>query len=69
MTTKQATAKLGVSRTTHGKWRLAGRIKGRICTGLGEWLYWPPEVTVPPPDSNSSALTPKKDSSIARGAL
>ena len=69
MTTKQATAKLGVSRTTLGKWRLAGRIKGRICTGLGEWLYWPPEVTVPPPDSNSSALTPKKDSSIARGAL
>jgi hypothetical protein len=70
MTTKQATAKLGVSRTTLGKWRLAARIKGRICTGLGEWLYWPRDA--PPPDSKSSPPRPvsgEKDSSTARGAL
>ena len=70
MTTRQATTKLGVSRTTLGKWRLAGRIKGRICTDVGEWLYWPPGAPLPAPKlSPQHAIPGKKDSSTARGAL
>ena len=42
-TTTQIEAKLGVSRTTLGRWRAEGRITGRICNDRGEWLYWPPE--------------------------
>ena len=70
MTTRQATTNLGVSRTTLGKWRLAGRIKGRICTDVGEWLYWPPGAPLPAPKlSPQHAIPGKKDSSTARGAL
>ena len=43
LTSKQISAKLGVGRTTLGRWRADGLIKARICNDLGEWLYWPPE--------------------------
>jgi DNA invertase Pin-like site-specific DNA recombinase len=43
LTRKQIVAKLKVNRSTLGKWRNEGRLKGRICNDLGEWLYWPPE--------------------------
>jgi DNA invertase Pin-like site-specific DNA recombinase len=43
LTSKQISDMLGISRTTIGKWRTQGRLVGRICNDLGEWLYWPPE--------------------------
>ncbi len=52
ITTKQACATLGISRSTIGKRRREGLIKGRICTDLGECLYWPPDL--PPQDPDSS---------------
>ena len=52
LTKKQIADRLGVNRTTLGRWRLEGRIKGRICNSLGEWLYWPPGQ--PPPEVKAS---------------
>jgi hypothetical protein len=43
LTRQQIAAKLGVRRTTIGRWRQEGRLKGRICSEKGEWLYWPPD--------------------------
>jgi predicted site-specific integrase-resolvase len=36
---KQIVSKLGVTRTTLGKWRQTGRVRARICNDRGEWLY------------------------------
>ena len=44
LTGKQIRARLGVSRTTLGDRRRQGRVQGRICNELGEWLYWPPDA-------------------------
>ena len=51
ITTKQVCTQLGISRTTLGKRRRKGLIKGRICTDLGEWLYWPPDRPPQDPDA------------------
>ncbi|MGH8577390.1 MAG: recombinase family protein [Gammaproteobacteria bacterium] len=48
LTRRQISAKLGIGRTTLGRWRQEGRLKARICNDLGEWLYWPPEQDSPP---------------------
>src|SRR5438552_17729134 len=50
LTSKQIRAQLGIGRTTIGRWRTEGRIKARICTDGGEWLYSPPER---PPDAHA----------------
>jgi len=47
LTGKQISAKFGVGRTTLSRWRAQGRIQARICTDLGEWLYWPPQQLSP----------------------
>jgi DNA invertase Pin-like site-specific DNA recombinase len=47
LTGKQLSAKLGIGRSTLGRWRAEGRLKARICNDLGEWLYWPPEPLLP----------------------
>jgi DNA invertase Pin-like site-specific DNA recombinase len=56
LTSKQLSATLGISRTTIGKLRTQRRLKARICTDNGEWLYWLPEPrSLPPtpsPDQN-----------------
>ncbi|MGH8585264.1 MAG: recombinase family protein [Gammaproteobacteria bacterium] len=39
LTGKQIASKLGVKRTTLGRWRRTGRITARICNDRGEWLY------------------------------
>jgi hypothetical protein len=43
LTSKQVSAKLGISRTTIGKLRRDGQLKARICNDHGEWLHWLPE--------------------------
>ena len=48
LTGEQVSAKLGVGRSTLGRWRSDGRIRARICNGLGEWLYWLPDDERPP---------------------
>ena len=63
-------ATLAVSRTTLGKRRRAGLLKGRICNDLGEWLYWPPDQ--PFPDHTATSEAPAigaGDASLARGAV
>ncbi len=70
LTSKQLSARLGISRTTIGKWRLRGGLKARICSDRGEWLYWPPDQPQPDPDT-PAAVTPSSDPpfrSTARGA-
>jgi DNA invertase Pin-like site-specific DNA recombinase len=62
LTSRQISSRLGVARTTLGKWRRTGRIKARICNDHGEWLYWPPS----PEDTCATSTT---DRSTARGAL
>lgn len=52
-TGKQITTNLGIGRTTLCRWRAEGRIKGRICNDLGEWLYWP--LDRPPLEMNANA--------------
>jgi len=66
LTSRQACARLGVGRTTLGRWRQQGRIKARICNDRGEWLYWPPEQPVSPsPVSQPDPMV----KSTARGAV
>jgi len=55
LTSKQVSAKLGISRTTIGRLRSEGRLKARLCNDHGEWLYWLPEPS-PSPASDSSSL-------------
>jgi hypothetical protein len=43
LTVKQASARLGLGRTSIGKLRLQGKLQGRICNDHGQWLYWLPE--------------------------
>jgi hypothetical protein len=40
LTSKQIAAQLGVSLTTVGGLRSDGRLKGRICSDKGEWVYF-----------------------------
>ncbi len=42
LTTKQIGERLGVGRSTLGRWRTHGLIEARICNARGEYLYWPP---------------------------
>ena len=65
LTTKQLCQRLGVERTTIGRWRRRGLIEARICNDLGECLYWPPKE-VPP---LTSPRTASKGRSTARGAM
>lgn len=58
LTSRQMTEKLGVSRTTIGRWRLEGRVQARMCNDAGEWLYWLPEQ-VP-----SSRKAPSSDGKV-----
>jgi hypothetical protein len=57
---------LGIGRQRLTRWRLTGRITARICSDLGEWLYWLPPTT---PDCPSDATVGPAGSSTARGAL
>lgn len=63
LTGRQMREKLGIGRTTLGRWRIEGRIKARICNDLGEWLYWPPE------DPLATLSFDPTVRSTARGAL
>ena len=66
LTGKQIASKLGVKRTTLGRWRRTGRIKARICNDRGEWLYWPPNEL----PASGANITPRgKDNPTARGAV
>ena len=60
-TTKQMTANFGHSRSTLARLRLQGKIKARICSDRGEWLYWPP-------DHNADTIEPTR-TSTTRGAV
>jgi len=61
LTGRQTQTRLGVKRSTLQRWRSTGRLKARICTDLGEWLYWlPPDAhdglsPTPNPNDSSSA--------------
>ena len=66
LTGRQTEAKLGVKRSTLQRWRTVGRIKARICTDLGEWLYWlPPEIE----DGVTNPTSTQMGNSTARGAV
>jgi hypothetical protein len=70
LTGKQMESKLGVKRTTLGRWRTQGRIEARICNSLGEWLYWPPGDTPSGRDkTDDKGPRPTEDNSAARGAV
>jgi hypothetical protein len=62
LTSKQVAAQLGVSLSTVSSLRNKGRLKGRICSDKGEWLYWPSDSPTSP--SPSPTVT-----STARGAV
>jgi len=66
LTGKQIASKLGVKRTTLGRWRRTGRIKARICNDRGEWLYWPLDKL---PTSGANIMPRGKDNPTARGAV
>jgi len=66
LTTKQLSDKLGVERSTIGRWRTQGLIQARICNEAGEWLYClpkqiPPHRELPP--------KPPVGNSTVRGAV
>lgn len=66
LTGKQIATKIGVTRATLGRWRLADRIKARICNDRGEWLYrLPDELAASGEDFSPSG----KDNPTARGAV
>ena len=62
LTSKQVAAQLGVSLSTVSSLRNKGRLKGRICSDKGEWLYWPSDIPTSP--SPTPTVT-----STARGAI
>ncbi len=62
LTSKQVAALLGVSLSTVSSLRNKGRLKGRICSDKGEWLYWPSDIPTSP--SPTPTVT-----STARGAI
>lgn len=66
LTTRQLGDKLGVERSTIGRWRTQGLIQARICNELGEWLYWLPKQTPPHRQSSKKAHV---GTSTARGAV
>ena len=45
LTVKQASARLGLGRTSLCRLRVHGKLQGRICNDHGQWLYWLPEPT------------------------
>lgn len=66
LTGRQTQARLGVKRSTLQRWRSTGRLTARICTDLGEWLYWLPADAEG--DRTHPTSTPM-GSSTARGAV
>ncbi len=66
LTRRQMSSRLGVTRSTLGRWRQAGRVKARICNDNGEWLYWPPSEGKTPA---TSPVPIASGSSTARGAV
>ena len=66
LTGKQIGSKLGVTRTTLGKWRQTGRVKARICNDRGEWLYQLPDALAASGTNFSPSGT---DKPTARGAV
>jgi len=70
LTTTQLRERLGVERSTIGRWRTRGLIEARICNSLGEWLYWPPQQI--PPHGKPPEKLPAKipmGTSLVRGAV
>jgi DNA invertase Pin-like site-specific DNA recombinase len=70
LTSRQLATELGVTRATIRKWRAHGRVVGRICNDLGEWLYWPPGQR--PPQQTTPSTTPSSNrinTSTAGGAV
>jgi hypothetical protein len=66
LTGKQITSKLGVKRTTLGRWRQTARIQARICNDRGEWLY---RLTDEFAASGENISHSDKDKPTARGAV
>ena len=54
LTVDQVSTKMGLSRSSIGKLRVQGKLKGRICNDHGQWLYWLPE---PMPNSSPNKTT------------
>jgi hypothetical protein len=83
LTSKQMAARLRIGRSTLGDWRRAGKIKARICTDRGEWLYGlpdrspreasappaPPDAPVPLDTAETNETAETADNSPARGAV
>jgi hypothetical protein len=70
LTGTQIAAKLGVRRTTIGRWRRKGRLTARICNEMGEWLYACPQDLSPDGTRPSERATPgAQDNSLAGGAV
>lgn len=67
LTREQIAAKLGVRRTTIGRWRRDGRLKGRICSERGEWLYWPPDKLEPDRPTVARTANPTSMGTSAAG--
>jgi DNA invertase Pin-like site-specific DNA recombinase len=66
LTGKQVAIRLGIQRSTLGRWRMKNHIKARICNDSGEWLYWPPDEISTPDVSDAAG---GKDNPIVRGAV
>lgn len=66
LTTKQLGDKLGVERSTIGRWRTRGLIQARVCSEAGEWLYWLP-TQIPP--HRELSKNPPVGKSAVRGAV
>lgn len=66
LTRAQATAQLGIGRTTLSRWREEGRIEARICNERGEWLYRVPHGPSAP---TQNAATADMGRSTARGVV
>jgi DNA invertase Pin-like site-specific DNA recombinase len=57
LTTKQVAAQLGVSLSTVGTMRSKGRLKGRVCSDKGEWVYWLPDSSQTPSPHQTATST------------
>ncbi len=70
LTTKQLSAKLGLSRDEIVKLRLAGKLKAKLASNRHDWLYWLPDVPLTPePAANKKRPNNQESRSPARGAV
>ena len=74
LTATELATRMGVRHGTVKRWRAQGKISGRLCNDLGEYLYDPPSESSPHPERDKKYLSPPGSPTVSsesteRGAV